>query len=71
MQDALPDTVFLKLVVSNWIKVDVTSILTMENLEVKKGAEKAMVMVLIKELVIIKMLVVLVVIMAMLVVLVL
>lgn len=66
MQDALPDTVFLKLVVSNWIKVDVSSILTMENLEVKKGAAKAMVMVLIKELVIIKMLVVLVAIMAML-----
>lgn len=56
----------MKFVVLNWIKVDVLLILIMENLEVKKGVVKVMVMVLIKELVIIKMLVVLVVIMVML-----
>lgn len=66
MQDALPDTVFLKFVVSNLIKVNMSSILTTENLKVKKETAKAMVMVMTKELVIIKMLVVLVAVMAML-----
>lgn len=50
----------------DWIKVDVSSILTMENLEVINEAADAMVMVMVKEMVIVKMLAVLVAKMAML-----